>query len=100
MTQRRRLQLRYARIRHWRKRAAAFIQSGLTTRGTNRQYRVFPLLAGLHGKNRKRAYQRIRRRELTEQGLTQRGNPNPHAPSVFERAWREWKRQFEDVTSL
>lgn len=55
---------------YWQRQANAFRAQGLTTRGTPRKYRQWPV-PGLP----RRVRERIERRELALRGLTSRGNP-------------------------
>lgn len=92
---RRRVQWRRAAARYWNKRAAAFREQGLTTRGTSRKYVLRPL-GCLHGRVRARARERIYRAAKQAVGLTCRGNRirGWRAMSDCERAWREFRAQM------
>jgi hypothetical protein len=89
---RRRIQLRNARLRFWRKQADHFLALGLTTRGTVRKYLVGLLSPSLHGQRRKREWTRQFRRRLAADGFTSRGRS---MWSPAERTWRDLRRDIQ-----
>lgn len=80
---RRKLQLRNAAARYYRRQKAARLAVGLTTRGTGRVYRQRPELAALHGTARKVRRQQLDRAALVAQGKTTKGTQRQHRVARF-----------------